>query len=58
MIFGLVLILSTIGFSYRLPLSRSSDSGLEIVTIYWHFVDGMWVLIFGVFYFWSAFLGG
>lgn len=55
-IFGLALILGTIGFSYAVELPRGNDSGLEIVTVYWHFVDAMWVLIFGVIYLWSAVL--
>jgi heme/copper-type cytochrome/quinol oxidase subunit 3 len=44
--------------SFRYPVGESKESGLEIVSLYWHFVDAMWILIFGVIYFWSAFLGG
>lgn len=57
-IVGLAFILGTIGFSYVRRLGHHLDSGLEVLTIYWHFVDGMWVLIFGLVYFWSAFLKG
>ena len=41
-----------------IPMRHSGESSLELVSLYWHFVDGMWVLIYGVVYFWSAFLGG
>jgi heme/copper-type cytochrome/quinol oxidase subunit 3 len=57
-IFGLLLMLGLISFSRRYPVARGGESGFEIVSLYWHFVDAMWVLIYGVVYFWSAFLGG
>jgi heme/copper-type cytochrome/quinol oxidase subunit 3 len=57
-IVGLLMMLSLIGVSFRVPIPHSGESSLEIVSLYWHFVDGMWVLIYGVVYFWSAFLGG
>jgi len=47
-----------IAASIRVPLPHSGESSLELVSLYWHFVDGMWVLIYGVVYFWSAFLLG
>ena len=55
---GLGFLLGTVIFSFFHQVPRSNDSGLEIVAIYWHFVDGMWVLLFGTIYFWSATLGG
>jgi len=57
-IVGLLMMAALIGSSYRHPIPHSSESSLELVSLYWHFVDGMWVLIYGVVYFWSAFLGG
>ncbi|MGH2470559.1 MAG: cytochrome c oxidase subunit 3 [Chloroflexota bacterium] len=39
-------------------MSKSHESGLEVVSLYWHFVDAMWILIFGTIYVWSAVLGG
>jgi heme/copper-type cytochrome/quinol oxidase subunit 3 len=55
---GLLLMLSMLAFSARRPLTHDGESAFELVSIYWHFVDGMWVLIYGTVYFWSAFLGG
>jgi heme/copper-type cytochrome/quinol oxidase subunit 3 len=57
-ILGLIMMAALIGTSYRIPVRHSGESSLELVSLYWHFVDGMWVLIYGVVYFWSAFLGG
>ena len=57
-ILGLGLLLGQVLFSFVKPVSASNDSGLEVISIYWHFVDAMWVLIFSSVYIWSAFLGG
>jgi heme/copper-type cytochrome/quinol oxidase subunit 3 len=57
-IVGLLMMAALIGSSYRHAIPHSGESSLELVSLYWHFVDGMWVLIYGVVYFWSAFLGG
>ncbi|MBV8084125.1 MAG: heme-copper oxidase subunit III [Chloroflexi bacterium] len=55
---GLILMLSMLGLSTRRHLTHDGESAFELVSIYWHFVDGMWVLIYSVVYIWSAFLGG
>jgi cytochrome c oxidase subunit 3 len=34
----------------RLRSGRSSASGVELVGLYWHFVDLVWVFIFTFFY--------
>lgn len=40
---GLVVLLVTL-------LRRSSASGVELAGLYWHFVDLVWVFVFGAFY--------
>jgi heme/copper-type cytochrome/quinol oxidase subunit 3 len=57
-IVGLLMMLALIGASFRVPIPHSGESSLELVSVYWHFVDAMWIVIYGVVYFWSAFLGG
>ncbi|HEX6511086.1 MAG TPA: cytochrome c oxidase subunit 3 [Chloroflexota bacterium] len=57
-IVGLLMMSALIGASTRVPIPHSGESSLEIVSLYWHFVDGMWVLIYGTVYVWSAFFGG
>ncbi|MGH2364691.1 MAG: cytochrome c oxidase subunit 3 [Chloroflexota bacterium] len=56
-ILGLCLLLGQVLFSFVKPVSPGNDSGLEVISVYWHFVDAMWVLIFSTIYIWSAFLG-
>lgn len=55
---GLLTMLGLIWSSFYHPVGRGGESSLGIFAVYWHFVDGMWVLIFGVVYVWSAYLGG
>ncbi len=57
-IVGLLMMLALIGSSFRFPIPHSGESSLEIISLYWHFVDAMWILIYGVVYLWSAALGG
>ena len=57
-IVGLLMMLGLVGASIRVPIPHSGESSLEVVSLYWHFVDAMWIFIYGVVYFWSAFLGG
>jgi heme/copper-type cytochrome/quinol oxidase subunit 3 len=57
-IVGLLMMLSLALTSFRTSIPHSRESSLELISLYWHFVDGMWILIYGVVYFWSAFLGG
>jgi len=31
-------------------INRDSHFGLEAAELYWHFVDGIWVVLFGIIY--------
>lgn len=57
-IVGLLMMLALFGASFKHPIPHSGESSLELISLYWHFVDGLWVLIYGVVYLWSAALGG
>jgi len=49
---GLVVIAILCG----LALARRGafvDTGIEAASVYWHFVDGVWVVIFAVVYLWG-----
>ena len=48
--FGVLWLLSLVGFSLRgeLPTERSLD--VEIAGLYWHFVDVVWIVIFTIVY--------
>lgn len=44
---GILLVLAWAGRSYS-----SNSSAVEVLSIYWHFVDVVWVVIFAVVYLW------
>ncbi len=49
---GLVLLGTLFGLELKRSVTGPSKA-VESVSIYWHFVDGVWVVIFPVVYLWS-----
>ena len=47
---GIVMLLSTVLLSLRGRIPQSRAEAVEIVGLYWHFVDVVWVLIFTIVY--------
>ncbi|RPH65067.1 MAG: heme-copper oxidase subunit III [Myxococcaceae bacterium] len=47
---GLVLMLLTAGFTARGLVARESAPKVEVLALYWHFVDVVWVVVFTVVY--------
>jgi heme/copper-type cytochrome/quinol oxidase subunit 3 len=47
---GIVMLLSTVLLSLRGRIPRARAEVVEIVGLYWHFVDVVWVLIFTIVY--------
>jgi len=47
---GIVMLLSTVVLSALGRLPRARAEAVEIVGLYWHFVDVVWVLIFTIVY--------
>jgi heme/copper-type cytochrome/quinol oxidase subunit 3 len=47
---GIVMLLSTVTLSLRGRIPQSRAESVEIVGLYWHFVDVVWVLIFTIVY--------
>ncbi|HAQ04963.1 MAG: cytochrome oxidase subunit III [Acidimicrobiaceae bacterium] len=47
---GIVMLMSLYVSSMRGNLKRESSETLEIVGLYWHFVDVVWIFIFTVIY--------
>jgi hypothetical protein len=47
---GIIILLTTLALSLRGRLPRSKAESVEIVGLYWHFVDVVWILIFTVVY--------
>ena len=49
-IVGLLLMAVTAGFAFRGLLTRQSAPKVEVLGLYWHFVDVVWVVVFTVVY--------
>lgn len=50
---GLVMIATVLVLS-RFGGGRQPRAGtMEAISVYWHFVDGVWVVIFGIVYLWT-----
>ncbi|MCU1358704.1 MAG: cytochrome c oxidase subunit [Acidimicrobiales bacterium] len=47
---GIIMLLSTAALSWRGKLDQSKAEAVEIVGLYWHFVDVVWILIFTIVY--------
>jgi len=48
--FGIVMLLSLFGMSMRGALNQDRSEVVELVGLYWHFVDVVWIVIFTVVY--------
>ena len=47
---GIVMLMSLVISSYRGTLTKKNSETVEIVGLYWHFVDVVWIFIFTVIY--------
>ena len=47
---GIVMLISAVGLSMRGHITSKNAEAVEIVGLYWHFVDVVWVVIFSVVY--------
>ena len=47
---GILMLLSLVGLSLRGTLGQDKAETVEIIGLYWHFVDIVWIIIFTVVY--------
>ncbi|WP_421117842.1 heme-copper oxidase subunit III [Aquihabitans daechungensis] len=47
---GIVMLISTAALAWRGHITHKNAEAVEIVGLYWHFVDVVWVIIFTVVY--------
>ncbi len=47
---GILMLLSLVGLSLRGQLGQDKAETVEIIGLYWHFVDIVWIIIFTVVY--------
>lgn len=51
---GLVLLGIALSFSLRDRMGKKQRTAMTCITYYWHFVDGVWVVVFSTVYLWST----
>ncbi len=47
---GLVLLATVLGLALRGHVTAGRDESAEVISWYWHFVDGVWVVVFTLVY--------
>jgi heme/copper-type cytochrome/quinol oxidase subunit 3 len=47
---GIIMLLSVVALSFRGHITQKNAEAVEIVGLYWHFVDVVWVVIFSIVY--------
>jgi cytochrome c oxidase subunit 3 len=47
---GLIMLTLALTFSLRGQVTREHAGRLDVLSLYWHFVDGVWVVVFLVIY--------
>ena len=50
---GLALLLILLGLTALGTAREPTSPAMEAISLYWHFVDGVWVVIFAVVYLWG-----
>jgi len=49
-IIGLIVMSIVFGLVWRRQITERNTSGVEVVAWYWHFVDGVWAVVFTLVY--------
>ena len=47
---GVLVMLIVLALSLRSHVAEKSHASVELVSWYWHFVDGVWIVVFAVVY--------
>jgi cytochrome c oxidase subunit 3/cytochrome o ubiquinol oxidase subunit 3 len=47
---GVLVMLIVLGLALRRQVTAGNPHGVELVSWYWHFVDGVWIVVFTVVY--------
>jgi cytochrome c oxidase subunit III len=47
---GVIVMSIVLGLAWRRQITERNPTGVEIVSWYWHFVDGVWVVVFTLVY--------
>jgi heme/copper-type cytochrome/quinol oxidase subunit 3 len=47
---GIIMLMSTVGILKRSKVPGSKAETVEMIGLYWHFVDVIWIIIFTLIY--------
>ena len=47
---GLIILSSVFFLGWRRQITEQNPTGAEVVSWYWHFVDGVWIIVFSLVY--------
>ena len=47
---GVIVMSIVFGLAWRRQITERNKTGVEVVSWYWHFVDGVWVVVFTLVY--------
>ena len=47
---GVIAMLTILGLALKRKVSQHHEGGVTPVSLYWHFVDGVWIVVFLVVY--------
>ena len=50
---GLIMLLILLGLAISGDFKGPESAAVESVSLYWHFVDGVWIVVFSVIYLWA-----
>ena len=48
---GVIVMSIVFGLAWRRQITEQNETGVEVVSWYWHFVDGVWAVVFTLVYF-------
>jgi cytochrome c oxidase subunit 1/cytochrome c oxidase subunit I+III len=49
---GIVMLAIATWLSFRGELVKGRDTSIRAISVYWHFVDAVWIVVFSVIYLW------
>ena len=49
---GLIMLAIITVLSFKGEITKDRDTGIRAVSVYWHFVDAVWIVVFSVVYLW------
>jgi len=47
---GLLMLTIILGITWASPNLRPKENAVDSISLYWHFVDGVWIVVFSVIY--------